>query len=218
MEEKYRLIQGDCIEYVKKLSSEMAIVSDVPYGIDYSPDWKKWDGSQSDFEKIEGDKEPFDPSHLLRFQYVSLWGGNYYSDKLPIGTWAIWDKRTNSRLDRMHGSPAELAWVKSDEPQVWMIRVLHGGVINVDSKNGNNEKRLHPTQKPITLFEQLILKMKIPKEVVIVDPYMGSGSCGIAAMKLGYKFIGYEIVPKYFSIAEKRIKAASQQMNMFTDV
>jgi site-specific DNA-methyltransferase (adenine-specific) len=212
----YKLHNKDSVPAVQELPSKgFAIVTDTPYGINYIPSFKKYDGSKNTFDKIVGDDKPFDPSHLLRFDYVALFGSNFYSDKLPVGTTAIWDKRTKESLDKMLGLPCEIAWVKSDEPDIWIFRVLHGGVINADSINGNNEPRYHPTQKPVTLFKRLILKMKIPLDVVIVDPYMGAGSCGIASIELGYSFIGYEIVKKYFAIAEKRISQAAQQPALF---
>ena len=72
--------------------------------------------------------------------------------------------------------------------------------------------RMHPHEKPISLLIQLI--NKLPQKCTIFDPFMGSGTTGVAAIQLGRKFIGCEIDPTYFAIAEKRIKQAQLQMRL----
>lgn len=74
----------------------------------------------------------------------------------------------------------------------------------------------HETQKPLSLYEYLVLTYTNKNDTVL-DFCMGSGTTGEACMKLDRKFIGIEKDKKYFDIAEKRIREASQQMNMFTD-
>ena len=87
---------GDCLEYMRGMDagSVDAVITDPPYGIDYDPSFSKWDGSESDYKKITVDDKPFDPLPFLVFNLVVMFGANHYSDRLPIGGWIIWDKRT----------------------------------------------------------------------------------------------------------------------------
>jgi len=217
MDGNFQLIHGDCLEILPTLAagSVDAVVTDPPYGIDYRPEWKKWSGAKSDFRKIINDDKKFDPSPFMGYPTVVLFGANYYANKLPIGGWICWDKRLDEKKDKMIGSSFELAWYlsKNTSSKTMMIRVLHGGVINADSKNGNNEKRYHPTQKPITVMKRIILKMTNPGDTIL-DPFMGSGTTGVACAQTGRNFIGIEIDETYFKIAEKRINKARQQLRL----
>lgn len=184
-----------------------AIITDPPYGIDYNPDWKKWDGTESNFKKIEGDAEEFDPRPFLNRDTVVLFGANYFTRHLPTGGWLCWDKRLKDELDDMIGSPFELAWFKSaaTKKSSIMVRVLHGGVVNADSIHGNNQKRFHPTQKPIVLMEEIIKKTTKEKET-ICDPFCGSGTTLLAAENTGRTCIAYEVDPAYCNIILSRFK------------
>ena len=200
------IYHGDCREILPHLPKVDLVLTDPPYGIDYVPEWKKWNGDKSDFSPIINDNKPFDPSPFLKFPTVVLFGANYYSDRLPIGGWICWDKRLDEKKDRMFGSPFELAWFtsKNTAAKSKMIRVLHGGVINADSVNGNNEKRVHPTQKPIEVMKRIVLSFTHEGDTVF-DPFMGSGTTLVAAKQLGRKAIGIEIEEKYCEIAVKRL-------------
>ena len=208
-----KLYLGDCLKILPTLlaGSVDAVVTDPPYGINYDPSFKKWNGSPSDYRKIIGDDEKFDPSPFLQFPTVILFGANYFSDRLPIGGWIVWDKRIKDQLDKMIGNPAELAWC--NHTGITMIRVMHGGVVNADSIYGNNEKRFHPTQKPVKVIRRIIEKYTRQGDTIL-DPFMGSGTTGIACVQTGRNFIGIEIEPKYYGIAEKRIKEAQMQLRL----
>ena len=212
-----RLIHGDCLIEMKQIpdGSVDAVITDPPYGINYQPAWKKWDGSPSDYSPVIGDDVPFSPAPFLGFPTVVLFGANNFSDRLPLGGWLCWDKRLDAKKDKMFGSSFELAWYRSihTKAKTKMIRVLHGGVINADSKYGNNEKRLHPTQKPVVLMERIIEAFTNEGDIVL-DPFMGSGTTGVACVNLNRGFIGIEINEEYFEIAKKRIEDASAQMTM----
>jgi site-specific DNA-methyltransferase (adenine-specific) len=82
----------------------------------------------------------------------------------------------------------------------------------------NNAERsgLHPTEKPVSLMRELISLFSNFGETIL-DPFMGSGTTGVAAVKLGRKFIGIEIEPKYFDIACRRISDALKQPDMFQE-
>jgi site-specific DNA-methyltransferase (adenine-specific) len=212
-----KLILGDCLEVLKTLPDKSvdAVITDPPYGINYIPAWKKWDGSVCNFKPVINDDKPFDPSPFMRFPTVVLFGANYYSDKLPVGGWICWDKRLDAKKDRMIGSSFELAWFtsKNTTAKTKMIRILHGGVVNADSVNGNNEKRIHPTQKPVAVMRDIVSAFTRLGDTVL-DPFMGSGTTGVACVQTGRDFIGIEIDPGYFAIAERRIKEAQAQMTI----
>jgi hypothetical protein len=87
--------------------------------------------------------------------------------------------------------------------------VLRGPVVVSWESHG----RVHPHQKPPWIAERLI--RKLPAALSIIDPFMGSGTTGVACMNLGRKFIGIEIEPRYFDIACKRIEAAYAQLRLF---
>jgi site-specific DNA-methyltransferase (adenine-specific) len=207
------LFCGDCRDILPSFGHVDAVVTDPPYGIGYKATQPKY----IEYGLIIGDSEDFDPSPLLLIsKQVILWGANNYANKLPFGGWIVWDKRCSEAADRMMGSPFELAWC-SKAKLFKFIRLQHGGVKNADALNGDvsNEPRYHPTQKPIKLMQQCIKFLNDP--CIILDPYMGSGSTGIAATKLGRRFIGIEIEERYFSIACRRIEEALRQPDMFIE-
>ena len=207
------LYLGDCMDILPTLDKVDAVITDPPYGMDYRPEkWKKYSGEKSDWMPIYGDDNKFNPAPFLDFDNVILWGFNYYSDLLPVGALLIWDKRCNESGDKMYGASIESAWMKN-QSGTRIKRLLHGGVVNADSANGNNEKRLHPTQKPIALMAWCINLAGNPE--TILDPFMGSGTTGLAAIQMGRKFIGIEREPKYFEIACKRIEQAVAQPQLF---
>ena len=212
--EQWQVITGDCLEVMPTLDRAgiAAVVTDPPYGIDYKPDWNKWNGQPSDFRAIANDDKPFDPAPFLDFPTVVLFGANYYASRLPDGGWICWDKRLDERKDRMIGASFELAWFRSKNTNTksLMIRVLHGGVINADSRTGNNEKRVHPTQKPVEVMTRIIEKLTQPGDLIF-DPFCGSGSTGVAAINTGRRFLGVEISEDYADIARARIAKAAEQ-------
>ena len=208
-----KLYLGDCLDFMRSMPDKCvdAVITDPPYGIGYLLKCKKYNGKLSNFKSIINDDADFDPRPFLAFSTVVLFGANYYSDKLPVGGWICWDKRLDEKKDRMIGSSFELAWFKSinTTAKSKMIRVLHGGVINADSTHGNNEKRVHPMQKPVEVFKRIILAMTKEGDTIL-DPFMGSGTTGVACVQTGRNFIGREIDEGYFKIAEQRIAGAKR--------
>jgi hypothetical protein len=197
---RHRVICGDAYALITELTAD-ALITDPPYGIDYPADWAKWDGRPSDFSRITGDTERFNPQPFLAFPTVLFFGANYFSDRLPLGGWLCWDKRGKEELDAMFGSPFELAWYKSchTNKRAIMVRVQHGGVVNADSKTGNNQKRLVATQKPIALMVS-VLDAMVKEDEVILDPFAGSGTTLLACEKTGRSCIALDIEPENISI------------------
>lgn len=205
------LYHGDCLQVLPNLIGIDAVVTDPPYGIGYSHGkggGKLAKSTKFDNHAIAGDDKPFDPSPWLEFPKVVLFGANHFASRLPDSSfWLIWDKRdgvcSNDQAD------AEMAWVKG-KGQARVIRHLWNGMLKASEKG---IERVHPTQKPISVMEWVLKTTGI--EGVILDPYMGSGTTGVACVNLGQKFIGIEIDRNYFEIACERIFAAQSQGRLF---
>lgn len=159
---------------------------------------------------IMNDDKPFDPSHLLGLgEIVVLWGGNHFADKLPSSPcWFIWDKRAVSKHTNDFAD-CELAWTNKKG----VARVFRHQWDGMMKSSERGVARVHPTQKPIALMRWCIAQIE-PAET-IVDPYMGSGSTGVACAMAGKSFIGIEIDEGYFDVACKRIRDAYSQTDMF---
>ncbi len=204
----FKLYNADCLEVLKTLpdGSVDAVVTDPPYGINAVVGGKCFGTSNAaatnDYRPIIGDDRPFDPSHLLDFPTVVLWGANHYSDKLPSrARWLVWDKRDGCNSNPL--ADCEMAWTNDTRP----ARLFHHrwmGMIRASERG----KRLHPSQKPVALFEWALDVMEIPAGATVVDPYAGAGACGVACMNTGRNFIGIEIDKGYHDIAERRIREA----------
>lgn len=199
---------GDCLEVMPTLAAGSidAVITDPPYGIG----WEGHNGSDREWRILSNDDGSLDLRQILAMPcLVIAFGANCYPEQLPHrGRWLCWDKRIVEKSDRMLGSPFELAWMNKTSGFDRMYRVMHGGVVNAD---GGNAKRVHPTQKPLTLMKRLILDYTQPGDTVL-DPFMGSGTTGVACVKTGRNFIGIEIDPTYYAIAQRRIEQAQMQL------
>jgi len=205
---------GDCREILPTLGKVDAVVTDPPYGIAYSHGTgggKLARSTQFDHHPIRGDDEPFDPAPWLRFPRVVLFGANHFANKLPVSSnWLVWDKRdsicSNDQAD------CKMAWTNLSGP-ARLTRHLWNGMLKASERG---EVRVHPTQKPVAVMEWTLRQTTADGETIL-DPFMGSGTTGVAAVKLGRQFIGIEIEPRYFDIACKRIDAALREPDMFVD-
>ena len=211
-----RLILGDCLEVLPLLGKVDAVVTDPPYGMNWNTDSSRFSGGhrdnvhrrqqgRSDWGSVHNDDREFDPSPWLTFPKSVLWGANHFASRLPVGTMLVWLKK----LDGAFGtflSDAEIAWMKGGHG-IYCRRDL-----SMNHASGTLH-RLHPTQKPVGIMEWCVGKT----EGTILDPFMGSGTTGVACVKLGRKFIGIEIDEGYFDIACKRIEKACAQPDMFVE-
>jgi site-specific DNA-methyltransferase (adenine-specific)/modification methylase len=199
------------------------VISDPPYGMNLDTDFSgmnsrfKGSGGGHRYNAVVGDNTKFDPAPLLSLagQFV-LFGADYYLDRLPPGgSLSVWDKRLDESADKMFGSCYETIWFFPSRRRD-IIRYKWAGIFGTEKEDTRN--RVHPTQKPIRLIQDCILKLK-PSPMTIIDPYMGSGTTGVACVRLSRRFIGIEIVPEYFEIACERIRTAfSQGLLDFGDV
>lgn len=208
------LYLGDCRDILPTLDPLSAVVSDPPYGINHKVERTGFNAKHShrSMARVRGDDAPFDPTSLICPQTI-LWGANYYGDKLPSsGGWLVWDKRRGgTHAPKFIASDCELAWTNLSA-STKMFSHLWAGLCR-ESEIGEH---YHPTQKPVALMAWCIGLLKEPGAVV--DPYMGSGTTGVAALRAGRSFVGIEIDEKYFDTACRRIDAIARQPDMFSQL
>lgn len=205
--ESITLIHGDCTK-IGMVDAD-AVITDPPWGIAYRhsgrnlrpiPGRKTQPRSLAK-HIIAGDDKAFDPTPWLSYPIVVLWGANHFANKLPnTGSWLVWDKRDGTPEKSF--SCAELGWCNVNN-SVRLFRYLWQGVCQAGEKG----KRLHQNQKPVALMEWILQKAKVPVGALVYDPYMGSGSTGIACLRTGRRFIGVEKDAEHFNTAVARFKS-----------
>lgn len=164
-----------------------------------------------DFAPGKGDDEDFDPAPWLRYANVVLWGANHYCDALPRGhRWLDWDKLAG-KTPVPGTSDMELAWTSERGPSRSFTH-LWRGIMRAGEENVVSGGKLHPHQKPVELMKWCIGLQ--PRAEVIADPYMGSASTGIAALRCGLRFIGVEKDPIHFATACERIENEQRQQRL----
>jgi DNA modification methylase len=201
-----RLILGDCLEILPTLGKVDAVVTDPPYGINAGK-MTMGRGSRNDtgqHARLDWDKAPpalGDLLSIVSIHFAIIWGGNYFGLP-PSSRWLIWDKLDpNSDF-----ASCELAWTNLS------------GVVKTFAMSRKANSLMggdHPTQKPVALMQWCL--GFLPDAETILDPFMGSGTTGVACANLGRKFIGIEIEEKYFDIACRRIADAYKQLRLFPD-
>lgn len=205
------LIHGDSLQALKGYGDnhfDLAIV-DPPYGLD---DWnergsnkKHMDKEHMNLKKIQGwESKPPTQEYFNELMRVSknqiIWGGNHFLDFLgSTKEFIVWDKKIRG----MHFNDCELAWssgVKS--------------ACRIFSLSANQQNRIHPTQKPIELYEWL-LHNYTSEGNLILDTHLGSGSIAIACHYMKRKLVGYEIDAEYYKKACKRFKEQTAQQALW---
>lgn len=207
------LYLGDCREMLDRFPLPgVALVSDPPYGIAHVKGaGGKGKHNVRNIAPIFGDDEPFDPSPFLGFEHVILWGANHFAARLPHGRWMAWDKLAGmGEFDSF--SDVEFAW-RNGRGKDRIFSHLWKGICQASEKDS---RRDHPTQKPVALMRWCI--EQLPKGYdTILDPFMGSGTTGVAAVQMGRTFIGIEREERYFEIACRRIEEAQRQGDFFIE-
>jgi DNA modification methylase len=214
---------GDCREILPTLDKVDAVVTDPPYGIgadkaanraakqrleaearpreQRSKAGRGWAYyGETDWDNERPPREIFEIM-LAQSKHQIIWGGNYFTDFLPpTMQWLVWDKgqRNFSLAD------CEFAW--SSQQKAARIFTLPRAKALQDGK-------VHPTQKSVELMKWCLGFVK--DAATICDPFMGSGTTGVAAVQMGRKFIGIEREQKYFDIACERIEVAASQTSLF---
>lgn len=207
------LYLGDCRDVLPLMGKVDAVVdnadaegvcllTDPPYGISVPDKRRGGDTEQWDTETCDDLIE----LALAVTDRAIVFGGNYY--RLPPSRcWLIWDKLISEGLNLAH---AELAWTNIDlgvrlKRHLWSGPFREGGEV----RNG------HPTQKPLGVMQWAL--GFLPKTGTILDPFMGSGTTGVAAVQMGRDFIGIEREERYFEIACRRIEEAQRQGDLFLE-
>lgn len=204
-----RLILGDCMEVMPTIGKVDAVVTDPPYGIDENHKKVASRGklaTPKDYGEFNWDKSPPPQAVIDYMREISnhqiIFGGNYFNLP-PTSCWLVWDKQNGDN----DFADCELAWTNLNKA-VRRIYWRWNGMIRK-----GNDVREHPTQKPEGVMSWCLTH--IPNARTILDPFMGSGTTGVACVKAGRKFIGIEREPSYFDIACRRIEEAYKQPDMF---
>jgi site-specific DNA-methyltransferase (adenine-specific) len=199
----------DCLEGMLEIEDKSIdlVITDPPYGIKadnvvegrIKRDHNGWkDYGVSDWDLNVPKKEYFEEMFRISKNQI-IFGGNYFSGFLPSSQgWIVWDKgqRDFSLAD------GELAWTSFDKA----LRIFSYS----RALSNFEDDKIHPTQKPVKLFEWII-KNYAKEGDTICDPFFGSGSCLVAAVRMGHQFIGFEKEVSYFEKAQVRIKKAQEQ-------
>lgn len=192
------LYLGDCLEVMRGMDTMFdAVVTDPPYGIgeDGGRYRDRKGGGHRVLPKKGWDISAPDTKYFNAMlglgQDLIIWGGNYFTDKLPVSRgWLYWNKMMGGDF-----SDGELAWTSLAQPLKSFA---------LCNKMGGKE---HPTQKPTALMTWCL--GFLPNAQTILDPFMGSGTTGVAAVQAGKAFVGIEQDPEYFEIACRRIREAN---------
>lgn len=209
------LIEADCISVMPLLGQFDAVVTDPPYGIgaangsndrgaDASGRYRRkprqyegrWDDARPSRQSIE--------ATVSAANLHIVWGGNFFSDWLPVGgRWLIWDK-----LNSMPSfSDAELAWTSIKGASVKKFTQCANG------PSANRDGRVHPTQKPLALMDWCL--GFLPEAKTILDPFAGSGTTAVACERMGRQCTAIELDPDYFEIMCRRVDEQVRQPDMF---
>lgn len=195
------LYLGDCREILPTLGTADALVTDPPYGLGEKLQGGTWG------KKFEGKYKVWDACApqknielaISKAKSAVVWGGNYFSLP-PSRCFLVWYKR--DAVITM--ADCEMAWTNLDG---------NARLVDQTIAATNAERGCHPTQKPLRVMKWCISKLPEPAETIL-DPFMGSGTTGVAAVQMERKFTGIEIDPKYFDIACQRIEAAQRQFTL----
>lgn len=222
---KSEVFNQDCMIGMRQFPDkyfELAIV-DPPYGIGEdakkaasrirsSPKWKN--PSAPKYTGVGWDNKPMDKEYFIELVRVSkhqiIWGANHFIENIPnanSSSWAVWYKV--GQTPDCDFAACELAWT-SHKKSVDYFRYDWVGFGAVNAK----EERIHPTQKPITLYKWLLKNYAKPGDKIL-DTHGGSMSSRIAAYEMGFDFTGYELDKDYFDASVKRFEQYKSQLKLF---
>lgn len=209
------LYLGDCRTILPAIERVSCVVTDPPYGVKMDKGFGGFGGFgapiarrqyDDDWDADRPDQETF-AAICGAADRSLIFGGNFFADLLPRGGhWIVWDK-----LNTMPSfGDCELIWSNVDRKSVKKIVYEYNGLL------GKEDERVHPTQKPVALISRIVETYTKPGETVL-DPFMGSGTAGVACVRLGRKFVGIELDETHFETACKRIRAAERQPDLFVE-
>lgn len=219
---KATLYHGDCYGILPNLPAGDAVITDPPYGISYVSAWRK----QGPTEMLENDEAA--PLHVVpamaaaikdggalyvatRYDVAPQWQGAIFDAGLTLKTPIYWDKgnHTSGDLEGDYGSQVEeFLFAHKGRHKLRGKRLANLWHVPRDTASA------HPTPKPVNLMERIITA-STDHDGLVIDPFMGSGSTGVAAINLGRRFIGIEIERRWFDLACERIDQANSQGRLF---
>ena len=204
------LLNVDCMDYMRDLPDkffDLAIV-DPPYGINLpiaeTGKWKRKIHEKKLWDKETPPQNYFDELNRISKNQI-IWGANYFISKIKKDSpcWIFWDKKNGTNFM----SDGELAFT-SFNTAVRRFEYNH-----IQDYNAGIE-RIHPTQKPVKLYDWLLQNYAQPGQKIL-DTHLGSGSSAIAAHYFGVDFVGCELDTDYYNAAVKRFKLATAQASIF---
>lgn len=193
---------GDCREVLPLLPDVDLILTDPPYGIGFAAQptlWQRKAGKEAESWDNETPPAWLFGLMLEKAKNLIVWGGNYYTLP-PSRGWLTWFK-PDAPPSMAH---FEMAWTSFD---------MNAKQLKHSISATNPERVGHPTQKPVKVMEWSLTFA--PDAETILDPFMGSGTTGVACTNLGKRFIGIERERKYFDLACERIARAQAQERLF---
>ncbi len=194
----YELHNCDCLEFMRGMADKSVdcVITDPPYGIDIANN-----PFRGKHKKASWDSEPMNNISRDEMFRISnnqfIFGGNYF-DLPPTQCFLIWDKVQPFLFS---SSQVEYIWTNLSQP----AKLFRRHVVSYE--------KYHPTQKPLELMQWILINYTKEGDTIF-DPFMGSGTTGVACVQTGRNFIGCEIDKGYFAIAEKRIHDAGLQMRL----
>lgn len=224
------LWHGDCREIYPRLPRIDAIITDPPYGIDY----QHGGGGRNSphvtrLGKIIGDHAPFDPSWMIDAAGIrnstgrnkatklklALFGADHMARFIPpqMGAWCVWDKSCGGGANDSFAD-AEFWWQTTRTARRIYRHLWKGMMRDMTGDPTPGARRHHTSEKPVALMQFVIESLRVQVGSSILDPYMGSGSTGVAALLSGRKFVGIECDRRVFDAACERIAVASAQTSM----
>jgi len=203
------LLNMDCMDYMRECEDnafDLAIV-DPPYGVDRfkkSGSFLNLYGSPGIWNNGVPTSSYFNEIQRIACKVI-VWGGNYF-DLPKTGGWVFWDKGKN-KGDNANFGEGELAWTN-------FLKTIQIAPIRYDGFVGADIIRIHPTQKPVKLYDWLLTNYAKEGDRIL-DTHLGSGSSAIAAHYFGCDFVGMEIDKDYYDAAVKRFEAETAQIDLF---
>ena len=210
--DRIEIVNADCYTLLDAWPSDAALVTDPPYGIAFAHGGGGGCLARSTRfagAAIQGDDRPFDPAPFLRFATVCLWGANNFASRLPDSrAWLVWDKREG--ICENDQADCELAWTNRNA-----VARLKGHLWNGMLKaSERGEPRMHPMQKPVALLAWCLDVCGV-RDGLVIDPFMGSGSLGVACHRAGLRYLGVEIDPEHYATAKARLQRETAQGLLF---
>ena len=188
-------VNGDVTQcgYLKNLDSTTKLAKPIQYHLSL---WQQQKTGDDYFKEL-----------LRVSKNQIIWGGNYFTSKLyDTQCWIVWDKqRTGGFAD------FEIAWTSFNQASR-MFRFMWNGMLQGDMKN--KENRIHPTQKPVALYQWLISKFANDGDIIL-DTHVGSGSSLIACHRTQHKYIGFEIDEHYYIESKECLDREIAQMTLW---